>query len=291
MREILAYSGNIRQSDRQTIEGYLAWKWGLGTQLPTTHLLYNTNPNSLRWHYQNNISGPTGYTGPTGINVLLGSTGATGATGATGSTGSTGPTGLTGATGATGSTGSTGSTGPTGPTGLTGPNITSAMARQGPQGLQGPENLVVETLSLTGGTGRTGGTGLTGSTGPTGGINPGFVFTGDFIFPPTSVNYYHGNVFLYNNSLYFVTADANNSTIQNNFANTNFTRQITRANFGLGIDNFLIKYFFDPSLTAPTNNIPSYTIPYTGPKGQGGGSKTIKNIKAKSNKPHAKSRK
>jgi hypothetical protein len=35
--EIIVYGSNISASDRQDLEGYLAWKWGLRTSLPTTH--------------------------------------------------------------------------------------------------------------------------------------------------------------------------------------------------------------------------------------------------------------
>jgi hypothetical protein len=35
--EILMYNCNLYSNDRQTIEGYLAWKWGLQSALPTGH--------------------------------------------------------------------------------------------------------------------------------------------------------------------------------------------------------------------------------------------------------------
>jgi hypothetical protein len=37
MGEVLAYSNVLTPFDRQKVEGYLAWKWGLNAQLPTTH--------------------------------------------------------------------------------------------------------------------------------------------------------------------------------------------------------------------------------------------------------------
>ena len=37
MHEILVYSNALTTSQRQQVEGYLAWKWGLQTSLPTTH--------------------------------------------------------------------------------------------------------------------------------------------------------------------------------------------------------------------------------------------------------------
>lgn len=39
--EILVYFANISDTQRQQIEGYLAWKWGLQANLPTTHPYYN----------------------------------------------------------------------------------------------------------------------------------------------------------------------------------------------------------------------------------------------------------
>ena len=38
--EILIYSGALTGTQRQQVEGYLAWKWGLQTLLPTTHPYY-----------------------------------------------------------------------------------------------------------------------------------------------------------------------------------------------------------------------------------------------------------
>ena len=35
--EILIYTGTVSTSDRQTMEGYLAWKWGLQNSLPASH--------------------------------------------------------------------------------------------------------------------------------------------------------------------------------------------------------------------------------------------------------------
>jgi hypothetical protein len=45
--EILAYSGGLSTDDRQTVEGYLAWKWGLQGSLPAAHPYRNQNPASL----------------------------------------------------------------------------------------------------------------------------------------------------------------------------------------------------------------------------------------------------
>lgn len=42
--EILIYRGTIDNVQRQQIEGYLAWKWGLQSQLPVNHLYYYSSP-------------------------------------------------------------------------------------------------------------------------------------------------------------------------------------------------------------------------------------------------------
>jgi len=39
--EVLVYSSNLTSTQRQTIEGYLAWKWGIKPSLPTTHPFYS----------------------------------------------------------------------------------------------------------------------------------------------------------------------------------------------------------------------------------------------------------
>jgi hypothetical protein len=83
--EIIIYESTLTNDQRQIVEGYLAWKWGLNNNLPNTHPFYAQAPSP-----DQNTSGPTGSTG---------STGPTGPTGGTGSTGTTGPTGPTGGTG------------------------------------------------------------------------------------------------------------------------------------------------------------------------------------------------
>jgi hypothetical protein len=42
--EIVIYNINLTTSQRQQIEGYLAWKWGLQGNLPTTHPYYKFSP-------------------------------------------------------------------------------------------------------------------------------------------------------------------------------------------------------------------------------------------------------
>lgn len=42
--EILIYSNLLSTTNIQRTEGYLAWKWGINSSLPTNHPYYNTNP-------------------------------------------------------------------------------------------------------------------------------------------------------------------------------------------------------------------------------------------------------
>jgi hypothetical protein len=42
--EIILYYGDVTQSQRQRVEGYLAWKWGLRDKLPDTHPYYKFRP-------------------------------------------------------------------------------------------------------------------------------------------------------------------------------------------------------------------------------------------------------
>jgi hypothetical protein len=182
IQEILVYNTNHPTFQRQVVEGYLAWKWNLQSQLPVSHPFYSSPPsynqNTSYWPLAFSMIGPTGNTGPTGP---TGPTGVTGWTGWTGITGPTGPTGLTGPTGFTGAPGTTTASGATGPTGSTGPTgitgSTGPTGRTGPTGQTGPTG----STGLTGPTGRTGITGWTGlpgtatntgSTGPTGPTGP-----------------------------------------------------------------------------------------------------------------------
>lgn len=46
LREMIFYTGIITPYQRQKVEGYLSWKWGLQTQLPTTHPFRSAAPQS-----------------------------------------------------------------------------------------------------------------------------------------------------------------------------------------------------------------------------------------------------
>jgi hypothetical protein len=41
------YAGNLSIRDRQNVEGYLAWKWGIQSNVPTTHPFYQASTISL----------------------------------------------------------------------------------------------------------------------------------------------------------------------------------------------------------------------------------------------------
>ena len=56
---------NLRQeSERQLVEGYLAWKWSLQTSLPAGHPYYSSAIGYPYWSNLMSIKGPTGATGP-----------------------------------------------------------------------------------------------------------------------------------------------------------------------------------------------------------------------------------
>ena len=134
--ELIIYTTALTTIDRQRIEGYLAWKWGIQTYLnptnpyspsytppasgppttggTTTTALGSLGPdsgNSRLQIYASSGLGITGLTGPTGSTVLTYDT-TTGIVGYNTLAGPTGPTGYTGYTGVTGATGWTGWTGP-----------------------------------------------------------------------------------------------------------------------------------------------------------------------------------
>jgi hypothetical protein len=44
MHEFLCFSTYLNTADRQRIEGYLAWKWGMQSRLPTGHPYRSARP-------------------------------------------------------------------------------------------------------------------------------------------------------------------------------------------------------------------------------------------------------
>jgi hypothetical protein len=42
--EIIVFSSTLSANDRQRVEGYLAWKWGLQNNLPSTHPYRKISP-------------------------------------------------------------------------------------------------------------------------------------------------------------------------------------------------------------------------------------------------------
>jgi hypothetical protein len=46
INEMIMYYATLTLAQRQQVEGYLAWKWGLQGSIPTTHPYYNIAPNS-----------------------------------------------------------------------------------------------------------------------------------------------------------------------------------------------------------------------------------------------------
>ena len=45
--EFLHYDADLSDAQRQSVEGYLAWKWGINKRIPTTHAYYSVNPNKI----------------------------------------------------------------------------------------------------------------------------------------------------------------------------------------------------------------------------------------------------
>jgi hypothetical protein len=45
INEVIAYNSVLGTTQRQQVEGYLAWKWGLQASLPTNHPYYGSTPN------------------------------------------------------------------------------------------------------------------------------------------------------------------------------------------------------------------------------------------------------
>jgi hypothetical protein len=44
MAEVVVYNNQLGTANRQKVEGYLAWKWGINSSLPDTHPYYNSPP-------------------------------------------------------------------------------------------------------------------------------------------------------------------------------------------------------------------------------------------------------
>ena len=42
--ELIAYNNALSDAQRQQVEGYLAWKWGLQSSLPSNHPFFNVPP-------------------------------------------------------------------------------------------------------------------------------------------------------------------------------------------------------------------------------------------------------
>jgi hypothetical protein len=55
--EIMMYSNVLTPFDRQKVEGYLSWKWGLQSNLPTTHPFYTAAPTATSVFSPSSFSG------------------------------------------------------------------------------------------------------------------------------------------------------------------------------------------------------------------------------------------
>lgn len=66
--EVIIYNRVLSSTERQTVEGALAWKWGFQRQLPTNHPFYNSPPSGLSTSTSRSASGnPVYVLGPFGI--------------------------------------------------------------------------------------------------------------------------------------------------------------------------------------------------------------------------------
>jgi hypothetical protein len=76
LAEIIIYNSVLSTSDRQKIEGYLAWKWGLQTSLPVAHPYYSSSFGTTTITYQNPtpVSLTTLYNYPTNIQLISATT-------------------------------------------------------------------------------------------------------------------------------------------------------------------------------------------------------------------------
>jgi len=48
--EVIVFNTNLTTAERQSVEGYLAWKWGLQASLPTLHPYVSNNPFIIGWN-------------------------------------------------------------------------------------------------------------------------------------------------------------------------------------------------------------------------------------------------
>jgi hypothetical protein len=72
--EILVYNTALNTSQRQAIEGYLAWKWGLNGSLPITHPYYASKyawNNAYSFSAYTATVGPWASTAPTTLNDAI----------------------------------------------------------------------------------------------------------------------------------------------------------------------------------------------------------------------------
>ena len=57
--EILIYNTSLSTTDRQKVEGYLSWKWGIQGNLPSTHPYYSSSPSTLKTIVKSSTSEPS----------------------------------------------------------------------------------------------------------------------------------------------------------------------------------------------------------------------------------------
>jgi hypothetical protein len=81
MCEVIYYQSALSTVQQETIEGYLATKWGLSGSLPPAHPFYLKKFFPHYWINLMNLFGPTGVTGPVGTAANTGASGSTGCTG------------------------------------------------------------------------------------------------------------------------------------------------------------------------------------------------------------------
>jgi hypothetical protein len=75
MYEFMYYPYALNTAKRQTIEGYLAWKWSIEADLPTNHPYLAATPTLYAWLPTTNLHGTqilNGPTGPSGLSEPIG---------------------------------------------------------------------------------------------------------------------------------------------------------------------------------------------------------------------------